>query len=295
VLNWQNASRTHATSAGLRLNMVFNGLGSTGSYVTADTLVPEIKRDQAQFNWINHTYDHFNLSDPTTPPATFDAEIQQNNQVARSVPLTNFNSDDMVTPDISGLTNTVFLKEAVNNGLRYLVTDTSIAGYNNPSPDAGIYNAYQPSILMIPRHPVNLYYNVTTPAEWLAEDNCLYPTGAYGHVSTYQQLLDRVSSQLLQYLLNGDDDPLMFHEANLRAYDGTHTLLTDLLDATLAKYNQLFTLPIQSPTMDQLGQTVADRMRYNGSGAAANVTQDASGNWLTLGVQTAGAATVCPS
>jgi hypothetical protein len=52
----------------------------------------------------------------------------------------------------------------------------------------------------------------------------------------------------------------MFHQPNLRAYDGTRSLLGDLLDLTLDKYNRYFNLPIQSPTMDALGRRIADRM-----------------------------------
>ena len=138
---------------------------------------------------------------------------------------------------------------------------------DNPSPNAGIYNQYQPSILMIPRYPTNLYYNVGTPPQWLAEDNCLYPAGAFGHVTSYPALLDRQSQVLLLNMLQGDMDPLMFHQTNMEAYDGTHSLLSDLLDATLAKYNSLFTLPVLSPPMggsaNSLGDRMAQRMQYS--------------------------------
>src|SRR5206468_2897952 len=110
----------------------------------------------------------------------------------------------------------------------------------NPSPNAGICSPGQPAVLMIPRHPTNLYFNVSTPAEWVAEYNSFYgqaglipPPWGWGYDLNYEQILDRESQALLSYLLKGDIDPLMFHQPNLRAYDGTHTLLGDLLDATL--------------------------------------------------------------
>src|SRR5262249_40835843 len=158
--------------------------------------------------------------------------LTKNNQLANQMNLANYTKTTLVTPNVSGLTSATALQGMVNAGVKYIVTNTSIAGYGNPSPNAGITNPLQPSILMIPRHPTNLYFNVSTPEEWLAEDNCLYPAGAYGHVDTYQQLLDRESNMMLTYLLKGDIDPLMFHQPNMRAYDGTHTLLGDLLDAT---------------------------------------------------------------
>jgi hypothetical protein len=292
--SWQANAQGQATTGGLRLSIAFNGLGSGGDYTAPapDTLVPEINNDKNDFNWISHTYDHIYLD--TVDYATAQSEIVQNNDVAASVGFATYSKASMVTPNVSGLTNPNFLQAAYDSGIRYLVTDTSLPNYNNPSPNAGIYNSYQPSILMIPRHPTNLYYNVSQPSEWLAEDNCLYPSGAYGHVASYQQLLDRESSVMLQYLLKGDIDPLMFHQPNIRAYDGTHSLLSDLLDATLAKYNALFTLPIQSLAMDGLGNLVANRMQYNNAGVAASVTRDNSGRWTSLTVTAGGAVTVAP-
>ena len=75
----------------------------------------------------------------------------------------------------------------------------------------------------------------------------------------------------LQYLLKWDIDPLMFHQANLRAYDGTNSLLGDLIDATLAKYSQLSNLPIQFSTQHDIGVKMAERMAYNASGVTATL------------------------
>ena len=44
----------------------------------------------------------------------------------------------------------------------------------------------------------------------------------------------------------------MFHQTNLAAYDGVHTLLTDLLDRTLAKYSGYVTVPIVSGAVPPL-------------------------------------------
>jgi hypothetical protein len=259
LVNWQQSKQAArpGTTAQLRLTMVFNGVGSAGLY-SPDTLTPEITTAEVAFNWVCHTYNHANLDDVSYEKAA--SEIQQNNQVAENLGFQNYNPQNMVTPDVSGLTNTNFLKAAYDNGIRYLVSDTSQPGYNNPSPNAGIYNQYQPAILMIPRRPTKLYFNVSSPQEWLAEDNCLYPAGTQGHASTHQALLDRESQVLLLYLLQGDMDPLMFHQTNLRAYDGTHSLLSDLLDTTLAKYNSAYMLPILSPQMGGSNGSLGDRM-----------------------------------
>lgn len=277
-LAWQRQTQAKAQTSKFGTEMPINAVGTTADFIATagnppgmyspDTLTPAVKATQAQFSWISHTFTHLNLDAVTY--ATALSELQQNIQAANSLGL-RYNRKAMVTPDVSGLTNPEFLRAAYDVGIRYLVSNTSVAGYDNPTPNTGIYNPLQPAILMVPRHPTNLYFNVSTPQEWLAEDNCLYPEGKYGHVDTYQQLLDRESNMLLTYLLRGDIDPAMFHQPNLRAYDGTRSLLSDLLDMTFAKYAKYSVLPIQTLTEEQIGVRMAERMQYNAAGVTAQM------------------------
>ena len=144
----------------------------------------------------------------------------------------------------------------------YVVSDTSRPEQGNPSPNTGIVNPIQPSILEIPRRPTNLYYNVAAPDDWVSEYNCRYE-GFWGRRLSYQEILNIESDTLLGYLLKGDLDPWMFHQTNLAAYDGVHTLLTDVLDLTLSKYRALYTLPILSPPMNEIGELMKGRQDYN--------------------------------
>jgi len=219
--------------------------------------------------WVGVTYDQVA------------SEISQNNALATSARLTNYSQANLIQPDISGLTNQNFLQAAYDRGVRYLISDTSRTGdphtygVNEGSWNTGTYDPTLPGagtaaahgtnwkLLELARYPTNLYFNVRTPAQWLAEDNCLYPTGAFGHVSTYQQLIDRESTVLAKYLLEGANRPLMFHQTNLAAYSGGHSLFSDIMDATLSKYSALVKVPVLSPTMNQLGQKQSDRMAYN--------------------------------
>ncbi len=93
----------------------------------------------------------------------------------------------------------------------------------------------------------------------------------FGRDLTYAEIVDFNSNKQLPYLLRGENDPWMFHQPNLVAYDGRHSLLSDLLDATLAKYNGYFTLPIQSPTMDALGQSIEARMKLQSAQVTATL------------------------
>ena len=267
IATWQYYRSLDPITADLRLTLAFNGWGTTGIY-RKDTLTAAAKLVDPMFYWVSHTYDHPTLDGIGYAAAK--AELTMNNDVTKKLKLANYSTTNLVTPNVSGLKDAAVMQAIVDAGVKYVVTDTSVGGQNNPSPNVGIYNWLQPKIFMIPRRPVNLFYNVATPADWASEYNCIYHS-FFGRDLTYQQMLDFVSSQLLPYLLHGENDPWMFHQPNLVAYDGTHTLLTDLLDLTLDKYTGYFTLPIMSPSMDALGKIVEGRTRLQNAHITATL------------------------
>jgi MYXO-CTERM domain-containing protein len=108
-----------------------------------------------------------------------------------------------------------------------------------------------------------------------------------GHAASYDQLLDIETTEQLRYLMRGETDPWMFHQANLRDLGGGHSLLTAFLDGVLSKYAARSTLPIVSPTMDELARKVKARMAFDASGVSASLEP---GGKLT--VQVTHAATV---
>jgi hypothetical protein len=84
-------------------------------------------------------------------------------------------------------------------------------------------------------------------------------------------------------MLQGDADPEMFHQTNLTAYDGTHSLLSDLLDDTFNLYQTYFNLPVQSMDMDKLGQFMLNNQAVDNAGIVATVNNGSS-RTLTLTV-----------
>ena len=265
---WQRNFRArHPLAAGMTLEIPFNGVGATGMYAK-DTLTPAVRLLQSEFNWISHTYTHAYLDAISVADAR--VELSKNNQMAKSLGLKNYTTSAMVQPNISGLNNPAFLQAAAEQKIRYILSDTSQPGWNNPSPNAGYYSSYQPSVMIIPRRPTNLYFNVSTPAEWVSEYNHFYAPGglfpAWDRPLTYAEILDKESDLMVSYLAKFDLDPLMFHQPNMRAYDGVNSLLGDLLNATLTKYEAVYKLPIVNGTQEQIGKLMAERMVYNASG-----------------------------
>lgn len=273
LITWQNTLRaSNANSAQIRLEMPFNGVGASGIYPN-DTLTNAVRANPNQFNWISHTYDHELLTAINYTDAL--AQLTQNQTVAQQLNFTRYFKDSMIQPEISGLNNPEFLRAAKDFGIRYILSDTSQPGWKNPSPNTGFYSIYQPSILIIPRYPTNLYYNVSRPAEWISEYNHFYGPGGlfptWDHALSYSEVLDKESEMWLRYLLKYDLNPVMFHQTNLRAYDNKNSLLGDLINATLKKYNSMYKLPIRSPSQHDTGILMASRMAYNASGVSGRI------------------------
>jgi hypothetical protein len=263
---WQRLRRTLPTTKDFRFTMAYNGYGASKNAYPKDKLTPAAKTYQGDFYWVSHTYTHPMLDVPMTYTETRE-ELRLNQQTAKTLKFKLYSALNLVTPNVSGLTNPDAMRGIYDSGVRYIVSDTSRAGYDNPFPNVGIPNPLQPGVYMIPRRPNNLFFNVAAPADWVAEYNCMY-NGYWGRNLTYTEILDVESQFLVTYMLRGEIDPWMFHQPNLVAYDRTHTLLTDLLDMTLAKYEAVYNLPVLSPTMDAVGKKMQDR-----------------GNWLTAGVK----------
>lgn len=273
LVTWQNNLRAaNANTALIRLEMPFNGVGVSGIFPN-DTLTTAIRNRPNEFKWINHTYDHENLTAITYADAL--PQLQKNHKVAQQLRFSLYFKDSMIQPDISGLNNPEFLRAAKDFGIRYILSDTSQPGWKNPSPNTGFYSIYEPSILIIPRYPTNLYYNVSTPTEWISEYNYFYAPGGlfptWDHQLTYAEVLDKESEIWLRYLLKYDLNPVMFHQTNLRAYNGTNSMLGDLIDATLKKYNSMYKLQIRNPSQHEAGNLMAARMAYNDSGVSGRI------------------------
>lgn len=265
--SWQSRWQRNSIARDLRLTLVYNGEGTSGDEeYQPDTLTPAVQQLQSRFKWVNHTWTHMNLNEVDYAGAY--EEFKLNADLATTLRLTNYSTKNAVTPEISGLFNPAAMAAMEDLGIRYVVSDTSRTEFGIQSPNAGMYNPSEPSILMIPRRPTNLFYNVSTPTEWVSEYNYIH--GAYwGRDLSYAEILDKESDVLLQYVLRGEIYPWMFHQANIRFYDGSHSLLTDLLDATLNKYRLMFRSPLLSLRQDAIGQKVEERMAYNAAGVTA--------------------------
>jgi len=255
-------------AAKIEIDLAYNG-GGVALFSKDDTLVPALMQQQIRFRWINHTFTHQLLNEVGYETGL--QEIQLNQRTEQNLGLVRHHADCMVTPELSGLNNVEFLQAAKDAGLRYLVSDTSRDNWSNPSFNVGIVSALQPEILIVPRHPTNLFHNLSTPDEWVAEYNDFYRT-FWQRDLAYLEILDKESEIILEYLLRFDIDPLMFHQANLVSYDGTHCLLSDLIRLVLAKYNSLYgDVPICCLSLHEIGEAMAARATFDAAEIQASL------------------------
>lgn len=292
LVNWQNGLQWRDRKfANIRLEMPFNGVGLSGMY-SDFTLNNAIILDEYDFKWLSHTYTHENLDAISYTDAA--AELRFNNQVRLDIGFEKYFQDSMVQPDISGLNHSQFLTAAYDFGIRNILCDLSRIGCPRGKPNTGYYidRAMLPanatsSILVIPRYASNLYYNVSTPAEWESEYNYFYkdPGGLFPTFTTYQKVGDIINTESdmwLRYMLKYSIYSVMFHQPNLRAYDGTRSLLGDLIDATLNKYSALFSLPVKSPSQNAQAAIIRSRMNFNSAGVTGVLKLGALGNTVEI-------------
>jgi hypothetical protein len=247
-----------------------------------DFVTPTLQSITNQLFWNHEVATGLRSGNPNVPAAL-------------KVTFTNYNKNAFIQPDISGLQNPVFWEAAQNFGLQYILMDTSkaYANFDPPrtvitlpdnttvlsviSPNTGFYSSLDtfvptnPRIFIIPRYPTNLFYNVSTPAEWVSEYNYIYGVGGiypagFGD-SDYPTILGRQSDDLVRYMLKYNANSWMFHAANLRDYNGitagNNSLLSDLLNEVAKKYSAMYNLPVLSPSQTEIGQIMKARMAYN--------------------------------
>jgi hypothetical protein len=184
---------------GFTMDMVYNaGSGEEwkAQHGGTDALTDRLLADKAQYRWVNHTYTHPFLGcvqDTSTVPwscaknadgstkymsrAEIAAQIRDNHNwaVNKGLPV---DRAELVTGEHSGL-KTLPQQPDDNPNLAGALADTGVrwvASDNSREPEQrAVGNA-----LTVPRHPMNVYYNVGTAAEMADEYNWVYTSRADG-------------------------------------------------------------------------------------------------------------------
>jgi hypothetical protein len=304
---------------GFTMDMVFNA-GSGEEWKTehggTDALTTRLLADKAQYRWVNHTYTHPFLGcvqDTSSVPwscaknadgstkymsrAEIAAQIRDNHNwaVDKGLPV---DRTELVTGEHSGL-KTLPQQPDDNPGLAGALADTGvkwIASDNSREPEQRkVGNA-----LTVPRHPMNVYYNVGTAAEMADEYNWVYTSRGDGGSGVCEDnptstcldepldpatgyaehIVPQEARTALGHALAGDPRPHYAHQSNL----AEDRLLYPVMEKVLADYRALFAdnTPLENPRHSAIGTEVQRRAAWQTALTDNRVTAYRIGNTVTV-------------
>lgn len=263
-------------AAGFRLEHAFNGEGASRS-PGVDPLTDAAVASGDTFMWLNHTFTHRNLDARNGwSRAVIENEVRDNNALWSAIGLPGADplvQSALVTGQHSGLSNgtvpypdglnPVLVAAATATGIRYLAGDTSQPGQARPSfvPGSG------GNLVLLPRWPTNLFYNVNTPARMTDEYNWIYRRS-----ETYASLRALTAAQASTAISSFAHYPFFFHQANLHAYDAAgNSLLFDWLNDVVALHQTHFRLPLVTVAFHRIGELTEARLRRPTAGLRAQL------------------------
>jgi hypothetical protein len=274
---------------------------------SSDPLASMTKCLQSRFYWANHTWSHEYMD----RIAYSDAYNQLYWNQYASYYWFGFHRNNradyssLITGDISGLgwynpngpddpgpkvdfglsaSNLDFLRSAKARGVRYLASNMSVKSHEPSCWGCGIRHPLEPSILLVPRWPTNVFYSVTTPTDAMDAYNRIYgPNGTqpfFDHNLSYAEFLDFETDIALYHLLSGAPYPHYQHVGNLREYAPGRSLSHDWLERLLEKYSRYYDLPVLSLSWANLGARVDYRSSF--MNAQVSAVWDRNSNQLTV-------------
>ncbi|MGW1495079.1 hypothetical protein [Streptomyces sp. NPDC002402] len=314
----QYAKQWQQTS-GFTLDMVYNaGSGEEwkAEHGGTDALTAQLLADRAQYRWINHTYTHLFLGciqDVSVVPwqcaedavgttqwtsrADISAQIRDNHNWATGKGI-SVDRSELVTGEHSGLMtlpqqpqdNPNLAGALADNGVKWTASDNSREPQQRKVGTA----------LTVPRHPMNVYYNVGTAAEMADEYNWIYTAkddGGSGVCETNpastclaepldpatgyaSYIVPQEARIALSHVAANDPRPHYVHQSNL----AEERILYPVLDKVLADYRALFadSAPIVNPRQRDIGTELQRRAVWNKALADGKVTAYRIGDTVTV-------------
>jgi hypothetical protein len=190
------------------------------------------------------------------------------------------------------------------------------ANYSGPTYAAG-QTFVDGDSQVVPRHPINIYYNASTEAQEVDEYNTLYLSSADGGScqnsatttcltapATFSQIVGQVDEGMMQNLLGNDPRPSYVHQTNIMGQppaspSGTPPntpdttgdgLLYSVLNPLLSDYHSYFSslTPFEQPALGQIGDILADQAAWSGVVGAGTVNASETNGVITVSSSASG-------
>jgi hypothetical protein len=256
---------------------------------SSDELTNAVIATKEEFRFLNHTLTHRDMY--TSSGATYDValhEVGENLNVWKAMDLPDFDtaSQVLVTGNHSGLedtessnvSNIVYTNYPEGRNLdlmdalatldvKYLASDSSRA---NQATEHYVPNT---NILLLPRYPTQVYYNVTTPETLTDEFNYIYnesyvergidpctDLGAICVPKSYEEILAFEADRTVRHMLSFKAWPHYFHISNLMNYQDGKSLQFDWLKAVADEFNKYINLPVTNLDYFTIGENTKDKL-----------------------------------
>jgi hypothetical protein len=307
------ADVTYATgweaAHGFRFDLLFNGAGSDDVVTDdgADPLLDAFVAAKDDFRWTNHTYTHDFLgcvqdltvrpwrcvTDPGTGDVQWVGQAAIGQEITRNLTWAAAHGlpvvpGELVTGEHSGMAmlpqqpadNPNFGPALAAAGIAWTGADAS----RDPA------QRQVGSALTVPRHPMNIFYNVSTTSEEVTEYNWIYDSAADGgsglctdHPDTMTCLapldpatgypatiVPRETAIALGQILDNDPDPRFVHQSNLTG----DRILYPALESVLAAYHDAFAdnTPLVTVRLADAGAELHRQAAWRAAVAAGPVT-----------------------
>ncbi|AHI02063.1 hypothetical protein GCM10010174_89440 [Kutzneria viridogrisea] len=314
AVNWQQQQ-------GFQLEMAYNGGGSE-DYVAdngSDPLLTSFLASKNNFHWVNHTYNHEFLGcvqNVTVVPwqctkdalgnTVWDSLASVSNQISQNVAWANakglpIDTTELISGEHSGLyilpqqpqDNPNFVLALTANGIKWTGADAS------RQPAQRLVGATE----TVPRHPLDVYYNVSTASamvneyNWiytsranggsgLCEDNptimtCISPLSESTGFASYIVPMQTVNA--MRDVLSNDPRPFYMHQSNLTGDRLAYSVVGDVLSTYRAAFAD--NTPVTQKVLAGAGQVMKDQAAWHNAVGSGSVSGYIQGN--TVVIQTA--------
>lgn len=223
-----------------RLDLAVNN-GAAGSH----ELCGQLRENREAFGWINHTYTHVDLDEAAGD--VIDDQIRRNVESSEDNGIPFDSPQELVTGEHSGLENPALIPALEKNGIEYVAADAS------RTPELSRLGP----ALAVPRHAVNIYYDVGTKEEQLDEYNYTYFEACTGDYCLpapliWDQYVEAMTTEIMRLMTNNDPRTIFVHQSNL----AEDAILLLVLDDVLATFRSVIDDPLVQPTLSESGDAL---------------------------------------